>query len=98
MNDKAKWINKLLGVQQLSQMRLKWLKRRSASPHTNGEQTYGMASGLFNCYESAADVRSNADTWLSRQKLSCNPKKMPVHAVLDTSSGNCGSSECRRTS
>ena len=31
-----------------------------------------MTSGLFNCYESAADVRStNEDTWLSRQKLSC---------------------------
>ena len=32
-----------------------------------------MTSGLFNCYESAADVRStNEDTWLSRQKLSCS--------------------------
>ena len=30
-----------------------------------------MTSGLFNCYESAADVRSNRDTWLWRQKLSC---------------------------
>ena len=30
-----------------------------------------MTSGLFICYESAADVRSNEDTWLSRQKLSC---------------------------
>ena len=31
-----------------------------------------MTSGLSNCYESAADVRStNEDTWLSRQKLSC---------------------------
>ena len=31
-----------------------------------------MTSGLFNCYESAADVRStDEDTWLSRQKLSC---------------------------
>ena len=29
-----------------------------------------MISGLFNCYESAADVRSTKDTWLSRQKLS----------------------------
>ena len=32
-----------------------------------------MTSGLFNYYESAADVRStNEDTWLSRQKLSCS--------------------------
>ena len=32
-----------------------------------------MTSGLFNCYESAADVRStDEDTWLSRQKLSCS--------------------------
>ena len=32
-----------------------------------------MTSGLFNCYESAADVRPTyEDTWLSRQKLSCN--------------------------
>ena len=31
-----------------------------------------MTSGLFNCYESAADVRpTDEDTWLSRQKLSC---------------------------
>ena len=29
-----------------------------------------MTSGLFNYYESAADVRSTKDTWLSRQKLS----------------------------
>ena len=31
-----------------------------------------MTSGLFNCYESAADVRSTKDTWLSRQKLNFN--------------------------
>ena len=31
-----------------------------------------MTSGLFNCYESAADVRPTKDTWLSRQKLSCS--------------------------
>ena len=61
MNDKAKWKNKLLGVQQLSQMRLKSLESRSGSPHNNGEQWYGMASGLFNCYESAADVRSTIE-------------------------------------
>ena len=61
MNDKAKWKNKLLGAQQLSQMRLKCLESRSGSPHNNVEQWYGMASGLFNCYESAADVRSTIE-------------------------------------
>ena len=64
--------NKLLGIQQLSQMRLKCLDSRSGSPHNNVKQCYGMTSGLFNCFESAADVRSTKDTRLSRQKLSCS--------------------------
>ena len=53
--------HELLGAQQLSQMRLKCLESRSGSPHNNVEQLYGMASGLFNCYESAADVRSTIE-------------------------------------
>ena len=43
-----------------------------------------MTSGLFNCYESAADVRStNEDTWLSRQKLSCIPPGNHVGAAFN---------------
>ena len=35
------------------------LESGSGFPHNNGKQWYGMTSGLFNCYESAADVRSD---------------------------------------
>ena len=50
VNDKANWKNKLLGIQQLSQMPLKCLDSRSGSPHNNVKQCYGMTSRLFNSY------------------------------------------------
>ena len=50
VNEEANWKNKLLGIQQLSQMPLKCLDSRSGSPHNNVKQCYGMTSRLFNSY------------------------------------------------
>ena len=57
--DDANRNNELLRVEQLNQ---KAFASTCGSPHSYGKQYYGKSSGLFNCYDIAADVRGDDDT------------------------------------